>query len=204
MPTFQAAYGNLIIYHSFGGGDTLIGKRSSGHLTTCTTNHELTHLFGVKIKKNLSRNKSGLQAVGSDKSLLFVNSEQTFNRTMHKRIIQKDSHRRRTPHTVISTQSCSIGPHPLSVNNSFDRIGKEIMRRGRQLFSHHILMPLENNCRSIFVTRSSTLTHHDIAYLISSRFNIMTVSPINQELAHTVEMMCRTWHLCNLIKTFPY
>ena len=71
------------------------------------------------------------------------------------------------------------------------------------LLRHHVLMSLQNHCRSVFMSGSGGLAHHDIPDLIGLYCYIMAVGPVHKKTFHLVKMVSgeALCYLCRNIAT---
>ena len=88
-------------YQSLGSGYHIIRKGGYGYFSTGATDHELSHLLGIKIQKDITGNETGLKTVGSNQTLFLIYSKQALDRTMNKILVEQHSHSCCATHTVV-------------------------------------------------------------------------------------------------------
>ena len=204
VAAFEVVEMHAIEALSAGSCRAFVGKLDDSYLAAGTADDELTMLFGVEIQQNVAADESWLQAVGADQSLLFINSEEAFHRAVHERVVEQSGHCRGTAHAVVGSEGGAVSLYPFAVHDSCDRVNEEIVLFVSALFSHHILMALEYDARSILVSGCSRFAHHYIAHLIGGNFYVVSVGPVYQELLHLFKMMGGTGHFCDFVEALPY
>jgi hypothetical protein len=163
-----------------------IGKTAYRDFSAGASNHKLSHLLGIQIKKDITGDESFLKTVGTYQPLLLIHSEKSLEGTMLKIGVDETCHCGGTSHTVVSAKSRSVGTDPLSVHNGDDRVVEEVMLLVTRFFSHHVLMSLQNHYRGAFETGSGRHTHHHVANLIGVTLYVVTLCPIHKKRFHFI------------------
>ena len=93
-----------------------------------------------------------------------------------------DSHDGCNAHTVVRTKGSAIGINPTVLDDSFDRIGFEVVLTVWCFLWYHIHVCLEGNSFAVLHSRSSRLAHYDVAGWILKGFYANFLGKVEKEL----------------------
>ena len=103
-------------------------------------------------------------------------------------LILHHSHDGSYTQSVVGTQCCALGLHPLAINPWLDGISLKVMGTLGSLLWYHIHVCLQDNTLLILHTRSSGFTHHDVVSGVLKSFYTCLLSKIEQELLYFLQM----------------
>ncbi len=90
----------------------------------------------------------------------------------------KDSHAHGHTQAVVSPESRSLGPYPLTVNPCAYRVVLKIMNRIGILLRDHVDVPLKDDTLAVLHSRSGFLTYYYISGLVPDSLKAKGLSEI--------------------------
>ena len=166
--------------------------------TSGTTDEDLSVVLGVDIDKTLMLEHAVLEFHGSGESCLFIDSEQTFDSGMRKRLVRDSRQRHGDTDTVIGSERRAFGLEPLAVHVGPDRVVHEIMLDIAVLLAHHIHVRLEDDAFVVLISRRSGYAHDHIHRFIRHTLDTMCCCEILQPAADSFFVLGRTGYLVDL------
>jgi len=105
--------------------------------------------------------------------------------------------------TIISTQTCTAGFYPVTINYWPNWITLEIMLNIGVLFTDHVKMGLKYNARCPLVTGSGRHSYQDITSSIFLIFKIPVCSQLADIISQGLFMTGAVWNLKQIRKMLP-
>ena len=202
MTAGQALDGQSNKEHAVFYGFILVVESGHGAAAAGTTYKDIAFLLIVEVNHHSALQEISRHGFGTGKTCLLVTGEDTLQRTMLDVRGTEDGNLHGTADTVICTQGCTLGLHPLSVDISLDGIILKVKLYIVVLLANHVHVALQYNNRLVLHTRSGRLADNDIAYLVAYCLQTKTTAYLQQVLHHLVLLLGRTGNTVYLTKCF--
>ena len=131
----------------------------------CTSDKDLTFIFGIKVDQYLGVEKAGFECDCSVKAGLLRNGEKTFN-PAEGHVAVQDCKFCCHSYSAICSERCVRGNHPAVFDYILDRVFPEIMFNTLVFLANHVRVALQDNTRKIFLAAGSLLDNQDITSLV--------------------------------------
>ena len=72
------------------------------------------------------------------------------------------------------------------------------------LLGHHVHVSLKGDAFAVFIARSGSLVHQDVAGLVHAGLDMTFGSPVKEEALDFLEMAAGAGNLCEEVEVVPY
>ena len=162
----------------------LIVQRGGDVDATGRADDELAPVLRVEVHQNIALQFALRQLVSTIHARLFVACNQSVDGSVLQVLSLHDSHDGSHPQTVVGTERCTLGLHPLAVNPRLDGVRLEVVVRLRRLLRHHVHVGLQDNAFLMLVAGSSGLAEYDVAGGVLESLDAGLLAEVEQELLY--------------------
>ena len=162
----------------------LVGERGGRRPATCAADENLAFVLRVEVDEHVARHESGLHALGTRQSGLFVARENTLQRTVLNVVRVEDGQLNGTADAVVGTQRRALRAHPFAIDIGLDGILVEVELHVHQLLAHHVHVALQNHRGAVFQALRGRLADDDVARFVHLRRQAAALAKLFQKRNH--------------------
>ena len=162
----------------------LVAECGGGVAAAGTADEHLAFVLRVEVDEHIASHETGLHALGTRQSGLFVAREKAFQRSMYKVFAIEDGQFDGTTDTVVGTERGALGAEPFAIDIGLNGIAVEVEVYVDQFLAYHVHMALQDDGLTVFHTRSSWFANEHVARLVDQCLEVVVFAECFQVLNH--------------------
>ena len=204
MSSFQSFHFYFEEEISGGNFNLFISKLCNGIDTSGASDKDLSFIFRVEIKQDVTTHETFFQGESSSESGFLVYGKQAFQRTVLNAIVGQNSQFGGYADTVVGSKGGTFRFQPFTVNFCFNGVGEEVVLNVVVLFTHHVDMRLQYDSLQVFFSRSSGFLDKYVTGFVHFGFQVMFCSECLQVGNHFFFLLRRAGHLADFFEILEY